>query len=334
MQLNDTILLNALPALVVLIIVEALFLAKEHRQQNKDIFTNISAGAIAVLVTLLTKGIVLYTYSFIYQFRLFTLPQQVWYAWVICFFADDFSFYWHHRLSHKIRFLWASHMVHHSSEKFTFSTAVRSSWTSNLSGVFLFWAWMPLIGIEPSMVLFLKTASIAYQFWLHTETIHKMPKLFEGVFNTPSHHRVHHGSDVQYLDKNHAGTLIIWDKFFGTYQTETYKPTYGLTQNIHSFNLLVIEFFGWKQLMNDLKKSKSIKDCLHYLFDAPGWSRDGSSKTTKQLQAELTANKIHRGSIGEIAFHQKSILANRTAGKLQLTNSNKLQWITTPYTDA
>lgn len=291
MKLDDTILLNALPALLVLIIAEAIYLAKEHRQNNKDMFTNIITGVIAVPVSLLTKGIVLYTYSFIYQYRLFTLPQQIWYAWIICFFADDFSFYWCHRFSHQIRFLWASHMVHHSSEEFTFSAAVRASWTNNISGTFLFWAWMPLIGIEPSMVLFLKTASIAYQFWLHTETINKMPKWFEAVFNTPSHHRVHHGSDVEYLDKNHAGTLIIWDKLFGTYQLETHKPSYGLTHNINSFNPLVVEFHEWKNLMNDLKKSKGIKEGMHYLFDSPGWSRDGSTKTSHQLQTELECKK-------------------------------------------
>lgn len=290
MHTNDTILLNALPILVVLIIVEAIYLAKHHKQNDKDILTNLSAGVVAVLLNMVTKGIVLYTYSFMYQYRLFTLPQA-WYVWLLCFFADDFSFYWHHRFSHQIRFLWASHMVHHSSEKFTFSTAVRGSWTNNLSGVFLFWAWMPLLGIEPAMLLFVKTASIAYQFWLHTETINKMPQWFEAVFNTPSHHRVHHGSDVEYLDKNHGGILIIWDKIFGTYKEEMHTPTYGLTKNIPSLNIIKIEFYEWKNLINDLRRATTLKECLHYLFGKPGWSLSGVSKTTQQLQSEFMADK-------------------------------------------
>jgi sterol desaturase/sphingolipid hydroxylase (fatty acid hydroxylase superfamily) len=150
---------------------------------------------------------------------------------------------------------------------------------------------MPLIGIEPSLVLFAKSASIIYQFWLHTESIGKLPKWFEAIFNTPSHHRVHHASDVEYLDKNHAGTLIIWDKLFGTYQEETYKPTYGLTQNIHSFNPLVIEFHEWKNVVKDFKKSKDLNIRLQYLINAPGWSHDGSTQTTQQLQAGLKAKQ-------------------------------------------
>ena len=179
------------------------------------------------------------------------------------FFSDDFSFYWFHRFSHQIRFLWASHKVHHSSEKFTFISGLRVPWTSDLTGNFLFWAWMPLIGFEPYMVIFMKSANVLYQFWMHTETIKKLPKWFEAVFNTPSHHRVHHGSNVEYLDKNHAGTLIIWDKLFGTYQEEIFKPKYGLTEDIKSFNPFVIAFHEWKNIFRDLKKQKKYKRGLH-----------------------------------------------------------------------
>ena len=212
---------------------------------------------------------------------------------MICFFSDDLSYYWYHRLSHQIRFLWASHMVHHSSEKFTFSSGLRVPWTGNLTGTFLFWAWMPLIGIEPYMVIFMKSASVIYQFWMHTETIKKLPKWFEAVFNTPSHHRVHHASDVEYLDKNHAGTLIIWDKIFGTYQEEIFTPKYGLTEDIKSFNPFVIAFHEWKNIFRDLKKTRKLKDRIRYFFNSPGWSHDGSTKTTRQLQSELKTGKKH-----------------------------------------
>lgn len=287
MQLDSTILYKAVPALIILIIVEAVYMIKEHRHDNKDMLASISLALDALPLSLFIKGAVFYIYILIYQFKIFTIHDNLWWAWPICFFADDISYYWYHRLSHKIRFLWASHMVHHSSEQFTFSAGLRVPWTSNITGTFLFWAWMPLIGIEPYMVIFMKSASVIYQFWMHTETINKLPKWFEAIFNTPSHHRVHHSSNIEYLDKNHGGTLIIWDRLFGTYQQEIIKPKYGLTENIGSANPFTIEFFEWKNLFNDLKKTKNIKYRVQYLFKAPGWSHDGNTKTAKQLQSQL-----------------------------------------------
>ncbi len=207
MHIDNTILYPAILAILILIGAEAVFLMKENMHDKKDILTSFILVLGRFPVSAGTNGIVLFSYTLIYQYRIFTLPGNYWYVWGICFFSDDFSFYWFHRLSHKIRFLWASHKVHHSSEKFTLSSGLRVPWTSDLTGNFLFWAWMPLIGIEPYMVIFMKSANVVYQFWMHTETIGKLPKWFELLFNTPSHHRVHHGSDVEYLDKNHAGTL-------------------------------------------------------------------------------------------------------------------------------
>ena len=285
MHPDSTILYRAVPAVIILIIAEAVYMIKEHRHDNKDMLASIGLALGALPLSLVIKGLVFYTYTLIYQLRLFSIPGNHWWAWVICFFADDISYYWYHRLSHQVRFLWASHMVHHSSEQFTFSAGLRVPWTSNITGSFLFWAWMPLIGMEPYMIIFMKSASVIYQFWMHTETINKLPKWFEAIFNTPSHHRVHHSSNIEYLDKNHAGTLIIWDKLFGTYQEEFTKPKYGLTENIGSANLFTIEFFEWKNLFTDLKKTNSIKHRIQYLFNSPGWSHDGSTKTTKQLQS-------------------------------------------------
>ena len=176
--------------------------------------------------------------------------------------------------------------MHHSSEKFTFVSGLRVPWTSDLTGNFLFWAWMPLIGIEPFMILSMKSVSVLYQFWMHTETIKKLPKWFEAFFNTPSHHRVHHGSNIEYLDKNHGGTLIIWDKIFGTFQEELFDPTYGLTDNFKSSNPFAIAFHEWKKILKDFRRTKKLKDRIRYLICSPGWSHDGSTKTTKQLQAD------------------------------------------------
>lgn len=294
MHLDYSILYRAIPVLLLLIGVEAVFMMKEHSHDNKDMLSSICMTLGALPLSIIVKGTVLYIYTLIYHFRFFTIPANYWWAWMICFFCDDFSYYWFHRLSHQIRFLWASHIVHHSSEKFTFSAALRVPWTSNLSGTFLFWAWMPLIGIEPYMVLFMKSASVIYQFWMHTETIKKMPLWFEAVFNTPSHHRVHHSSDVEYLDKNYAGILIIWDKLFGTYREETFKPKYGLTENIKSYNPIEIAFHEWKNVFNDFKKTKKLKDRFYYFFGSPGWSHDDGGKTTKRLQLALKEDKAEK----------------------------------------
>lgn len=296
MHLDNTILYHAAPALAILLLAEVVYMIIEHRHDKKDMLSSIGLALGALPVSLIIKGIILYTYTLIYQFRLFTIPNNYWWAWIILFFADDLSYYWYHRMSHQVRFLWASHMVHHSSQKFTLSSGLRIPWTSNITGTFLFWAWMPLIGIEPAMVILMKSVSVIYQFWMHTETIKKLPGWFESVFNTPSHHRVHHSSNAEYLDKNHAGTLIIWDKLFGTYQQEISKPKYGLTENIKSFNPVVIAFHEWKNLCNDLKKTKNIKYRVQYLFNSPGWSHDGSTKTTKQLQSYLN-DKITNHSL-------------------------------------
>ena len=294
MYTNYNVLYHAAPVLAILLLAEAVYMIIEHRHDKKDMLTSIGLALVALPLSILIKGVVLYSYTLIYQHRLFTIPANNWWTWLIIFLGDDISYYWYHRMSHQVRFLWASHMVHHSSEKFTLSSGLRIPWTSNLTGTFLFWAWMPLIGVEPATVILMKSISVIYQFWMHTETIKKLPGWYEAVFNTPSHHRVHHSSNVEYLDKNHAGTLIIWDKLFGTFYQENFKPKYGLTENIKSFNPVTIAFHEWKNIFRDIKRSKKIKDRINYLLKAPGWSHDGITKTTKQLRTDLKITKNGR----------------------------------------
>ena len=287
MQLDTNIILQAVPAFILLIIVEAVYLIREHRFPNtkKDMLASAGLSLGYFILGPITKASNLIVYALLYQYRICALPNNMWLAWILCFLAYDFTHYWSHRLSHEVRFLWASHSVHHSAEVFTLSTAFRLSWTSNLSGLFLFWAWMPLVGVTPAMLLFMKALTGIYAFWLHTEAIKKLPKWIEAVFNTPSHHRVHHASDVEYLDKNHGGALIVWDKIFGTFCEEGHAPKYGLTTNVPSQNPFVITFFEWNNLFRDLKKARNLREGLNYIFRAPGWSKDGSTKTTRQLQA-------------------------------------------------
>jgi sterol desaturase/sphingolipid hydroxylase (fatty acid hydroxylase superfamily) len=281
----------AIPGFLLLIFIELAITTYDIAKPKitgKDAFASIGLGLGNFALGFLGKFITLFVYNWAYENRLFTLDFS-WYIWIIAFFADDLSYYWFHRISHSVNYFWASHLVHHSSEKYNLTTAVRQTWTGTFSGAFLFWVWMPFVGFSPIMIMTLQSISLIYQFWIHTEVIHKLPKTIEFIFNTPSHHRVHHGTDLKYLDKNHAGILIIWDRMFGTFIEEDNRPKYGLTTNVKSYNPIYIAFFGWKQLAQNIKRG-GLKHFVNYLIHPPGWSHDGSTKTTKQLRATKTSD--------------------------------------------
>lgn len=237
------------------------------------------------------KYLALLIYTFLYQFRWFDL-QNVWWVWLLLFFADDFTFYWHHRLSHEVRIFWAAHVNHHSSVHMNLGTALRQSWAEQLYKYF-WWCWLPLIGFAPMMIFVMQTISLVYQFFQHTELIKKLPKPLEFIFNTPSHHRVHHGSNIRYLDQNHAGILIIWDRLFNTFQEEdeTEKVIYGITNNIHTYNPFKIASHEFIALFKDVRRAPSLKNKLKYLFMPPGWSHDGEDLRAKTLRKNLYANE-------------------------------------------
>lgn len=292
MNTATTILVTAIPCFILLIIAEAALdrhISQHdkpaHLRRRKDIITSFTVGSVGFTVNMLLHGGIMLVYAFCYQYRLFDLDASAWWVWLLAFFADDLSYYWYHRCSHEIRFLWASHVVHHSSQQYNLATGVRVPWTSHFSGVFLFWAWMPLIGFTPAMVGLFKAISIIYQFWLHTEHIKKLPAWFEKIFNTPSHHRVHHSSNVEYLDKNHGGILIIWDKLFGTFQQERTVPVYGLTKNIKDNDPITIAFHEWRNMFIDIIRSRTTGQAVGHLLKAPGWSPDGAGTTTRQLRS-------------------------------------------------
>jgi len=276
----------AIPGFIILLVAEVLVTAKQQKDYYdvKDTAGSLSMGIGNVIIGLVGKVIVFGAYTLVYQFRLFSIDMaQVW-PWVILFFADDFSYYWFHRISHQSRYFWASHVVHHSSQKYNLGTALRQTWTGNLTGAWVFWIWLPLVGFSPVAIMTMQAVSLLYQFWIHTEYINKLPAPIEFIFNTPSHHRVHHGSDLDYLDKNHAGVLIIWDRLFGTFIEEKHRPTYGLTTNINSHNPVRIAFHEWAAIGRDVSHAGSVRNVFGYVFGPPGWSHDGSRKTTRQLR--------------------------------------------------
>ena len=274
----------AIPAFILLLLAEAMVSAREQRDwyEAKDTLSSLAMGIGNVLINLLAKAMVLGAFLLVYQFRLFDLGWHSW-VWGLCFLGEDLSYYWFHRKSHEIRYFWASHVVHHSSQKYNLGTALRQTWTGNLSGSFVFWSWLPLLGFHPVMVATWQSISLLYQFWIHTEAIAKLPRPLEWLFNTPSHHRVHHGSDLKYLDRNHGGVLILWDRLFGTFQPEEERPTYGLTRNLDTYNPLRIATHEWNDLIGDLRRHP--RHAWRYLFAPPGWSYDGSRLTTEQMRA-------------------------------------------------
>ena len=282
------LLYYAIPGFVLLLSLEAWLSYREqkHLYESRDTWASLGLGIGNVIVGFLTKAMIFALFLFLYRFRVFDLPDSAWWFWPLLFLADDFSYYWFHRTAHNVGWFWASHVVHHSSRQYNLAAALRQTWTGNLTGTFLFWAWLPLAGFHPIWILFMQQISLIYQFWIHTETVRRLPKIFEFVLNTPSHHRVHHGSDLKYLDKNHGGILIIWDRLFRTFQPEEEKPTYGLTKNIDSNNPVKIALITWRELWRQAREAGSLKKGIQYFIKPPGWSHNGTTKTVKQIRID------------------------------------------------
>jgi sterol desaturase/sphingolipid hydroxylase (fatty acid hydroxylase superfamily) len=209
-----------------------------------------------------------------------------WGAFVAAFVLDDFSYYWWHRASHRVRWLWADHVQHHSSQHYNLSTALRQPVTGAFTPGFLFRLPLFLLGFPVAMLAFVNGLNLVYQFWIHTEAIGKCPRWFEALFNTPSHHRVHHATNACYLDSNYAGVFIVWDRLFGTFVAEDARdaPRYGIVKNLATFNPLRIAAHEWLGIAGDLAKARSLRDVVGFVFGPPGWSPDGSRETSDSIK--------------------------------------------------
>lgn len=234
-----------------------------------DFIANMGCGIGSQIVGAFTKAGIFAVYVFVHEhYRLFTLEPSV-ITWVVTFLFIDLLYYWFHRLSHGINFLWAAHIVHHQSEEYNLSVALRQSWWQ---GLFSFWFYIPvaLLGVDPITIVTVGAFVTLYQFWIHTKALGKLGPL-ELVFNTPSHHRVHHGSDPKYIDKNHAGTLIIWDKLFGTFQVEEEEPIYGITTPLNTWDPLTANFHYYGDLIALARQAPRWQDKAMVFLAAPGW---------------------------------------------------------------
>ena len=285
----DVLIAFAVPGFLALMALEAWI---EHRHPERarrgytprDTAASLAMGIGNVGVAALCKAGAAAVFFLAYEFRVFEIGSG-WLAWLLLIPCEDFCYYWFHRASHEVRFLWSAHVNHHSSRHFNLSTALRQPWTTPITGP-IFWVPLALLGFHPLMILAAQAISLIYQFWIHTELIGRLGS-FEWIMNTPSHHRVHHGSNVQYLDRNYAGIFIVWDRLFGSFEPEVSPVDYGLTKNLHSFNPVRIAFHDWAAMLRSVSHAASWRAALGYVFRPPGWSADGSTLTAREMQRRL-----------------------------------------------
>lgn len=260
---------------------------RKGRTPLKDSMVSIALGYLSEPANAATAFITLGILAAVEPFQI-TEISVTWLSFLLCFVLDDLRFYVHHRIAHRVRWVWAMHVVHHSSTNYNLPIALRQSWTKHFTGTMLLKIPLVLVGFDPVMVTFCGILNATYQFFLHTETIDRMPRWFEAIFNTPSHHRVHHATNPRYLDANFAGTLIIWDRLFGTFEPERAEepPVYGLVKQLETLNPVTILTHEYVGIARDAtRRGLTPRQRLAYVFAPPGWSHDGSRPTSESIRA-------------------------------------------------
>ncbi|RAU81761.1 sterol desaturase family protein [Pontibacter arcticus] len=288
-QLDDlTIMHYAVPIIVLSLLVEwgISFFGKRAYYNRKDFMAAVVIGGVNAVLGAILKVWLFAIAMVVYNMVPWAMPRS-WVGFIVCFIAVDLCRYWAHRVSHEQRFWWATHVTHHSSEKMNFGVSFRTGWTNHIK--FVFFIPVPLLGIDPFTFFICHQVAVLYQFFVHTEVIKKLPAPIEYIFVTPSHHRAHHGSNPEYIDKNYGSTFIIWDRMFGTFVSEEEKPVYGLTTPVTSYNPVYLVFHEWVAIWQDIKGAKSLKEVFKILYYPPG-----AIITEQQQQAALTAKEESR----------------------------------------
>lgn len=292
------ILAYAVPVFAITVILEWWFVSRGKlagRYETKDALTSMLMGFGNLATDIAFIFISLAVLMWAWQFRILdwgvSLPIII-----LALIAQDFLYYWKHRAAHRIRWFWTAHVVHHSSEHYNLTTALRQPWNNHFTGFVLLSTPLVFLGVHPLLLGYVGSINLLYQYWIHTEAIQKMPRWFEAVLNTPSHHRVHHGTNPQYLDTNYAGILIIWDKMFGTFvpEDDATEIKYGLVKNVGTYNPFKIAFAEMFGAVKDATGPKrSVGQRLKYIFAPPGYSHDGSRKSSADLKADFVAANPH-----------------------------------------
>ena len=286
----DNPIVVALPVFGIFIAIEATFYWWDARHEQRlgdergyravDTRTSLSMGLGALWFMALFKALTLVLFTWLWvAVAPWHVPTDRWWSWPLLFVVVDLTWYCNHRFSHRVRIGWAAHQAHHSSEYFNLGTALRQKWNPWSEAVF--WLPLPLLGFEPWTIYVAFGFNLVYQFFSHTERVGRLWAPVEFVLNTPSHHRVHHGSDAIYLDRNYGGILIVWDRMFGTFQPELHRPTYGLTTPVGTHHLLRLQYHEYANILRDVRHARSWRERFGYVFAPPGWrpapaaSRDG-----------------------------------------------------------
>ena len=270
LTINEVYAIGA-PIVLFLILIEVLFSSFYNKSLYKKNDTLCTIGLLTgnILMVFALKGITLAFHFYLFQFKFFDLStlMPIWALWILTFVMIDLVFYFYHRISHRVNFLWAIHMSHHSSEEMNFAVSFRQAWFGPISKLPFFMI-LPLIGFDPTLIAVAGVISTLWGIVGHTQIIGKLGPL-EWVFNTPSHHRVHHGSNNQYIDKNYGNLLIVWDRMFGTFEPEVEPVKFGLVNNVNTFNPTKITFMGWADIFKNIKNATNINEAIYFLIGPP-----------------------------------------------------------------
>ena len=289
--LNDPLLQWMLPLYLAALLLEFCVSYQQKRRwyNRSDTIASLSMLLASALVDVLPKLLAIWLMLHLEALSpLADVVGRQWWAWLVLFFLDDFVYYLFHRSNHECRLLWAGHVNHHSARYMNFATALRQGVGERVPKYF-FWLPLPLLGFDVAMVLTMISINLFYQFWVHTPAITKLPAPIEWLFNTPSHHRVHHSSNPRYLDRNHGGVLIIWDRLFGTFQQELddEAPVFGLTTDLPDMQPWTVLTYEYRALAGDLHRASRWRDRLSYLLGPPGWNHDGPDRSANALRSAL-----------------------------------------------
>lgn len=286
-MLSPTVI--AIPVFALLIAIESWHIKRENLSEfdRKDTWNNIFIGFMSVAWGALFGLVTSYFFIWTYEFAPYKMPMNVWWTWALLLFVDDFAYYWFHRISHEVRFFWNFHVVHHSSNKYNLSVAVRQSWFSGLAH-WIFYVPLALLGFPLWAFVTMHGFNLIYQFWIHTKVIKRLPAFFEYFLNTPSHHRVHHGVNNLYLDKNYAGIFIIWDRMFGSFVEEKEEPRYGIIKPLETYNALWVNTHGWFEMVEAMKQKKSLLGKLRCVFGSPNMDFEEKVLLTPNIKNQIS----------------------------------------------
>ena len=298
--MDERLLAIAIPVFFGLLAAEVAFSWRRRRRLYRlhDTISNLGCGVGMVATSLWFNLVVALAYGWVSErFALLRLPVGSAWTWLGGLLLIDLCHYWFHRASHRINFFWAAHAVHHQSDEYNLSAALRQSWLEPLWSL-PFYLPLALLGLPLPVFLAMHAIHTIYQFWIHTRVIDRLGPL-ELFLNTPSHHRVHHAIEPEYIDRNYAGILILWDRLFGTFEPETEPSDYGVTTPLTTHNPLRIAVAELQALGRDLRGARSLRGALGYLFARPGWREDGRHRTSVVVRAEALAAEAAGASGGQ-----------------------------------